>query len=92
MATKALQTKWIIRTKYLKIHKRRTYNAYIISRCTNAKDDLEDFPFSVKDCSRITLEVLEEIEINPVMEQWELIRELSLLDTNAETLYPMSFR
>lgn len=33
----------------------------------------------------MTLEILE--EINPVMEQWELIRELSLLDTDAEILY-----
>ena len=47
--------------------------------------EFEYFPFPVKDRSRITLEVLE--EINPVMEQWELIRELSLLDADAEILY-----
>ena len=47
--------------------------------------EFEYFPFPVADRSRITLEILE--EINPVMEQWELIRELNLLDTDAEILY-----
>ena len=47
--------------------------------------EFEYFPFPVEDHSRMTLEILE--EINPVMEQWELIRELNLLDTDAEILY-----
>ena len=47
--------------------------------------EFEYFPFPGEDHSRMTLEILE--EITPVMEQWELIRELNLLDTDAEILY-----
>ena len=59
--------------------------AYGYSGSITSSAEFEYFPFPVKDRSRMTLEILE--EINPVMEQWELIRELSLLDTDAEILY-----
>lgn len=58
---------------------------YGYSGSITSSAEFEYFPFPVKDRSRMTLEILE--EINPVMEQWELIRELSLLDTDAEILY-----
>ena len=59
--------------------------AYEYSGSITSSAEFEYFPFPVEDRSRMTLDILE--EINPVMEQWELIRELSLLDTDAEILY-----
>ena len=59
--------------------------AYEYSGSIPSSAEFEYFPFPVEDRSRMTLDILE--EINPVMEQWELIRELSLLDTDAEILY-----
>ena len=50
-----------------------------------ASVDFEYFPFPVEDPRRDTYEVL--AQINPVMEQWELSRELSLLGTDADILY-----
>ena len=58
---------------------------YEYSGAITASTDFEYFPFPVKDPSHMTLDILE--EINPLMEQWELIRELNLLDTDAEILY-----
>ncbi len=60
-------------------------NEYEYSGSVTSSVDFGYFPFSVKDASRITLDILE--EINPTAEQWQLIRELSLLDTDAEILY-----
>ena len=59
--------------------------AYEYSGSITSSAEFEYFPFPVVDRSRMTLDILE--EINPVMEQWALIRELSLLDTDAEILY-----
>lgn len=43
------------------------------------------FPFSVKDKNRTCLEILQ--EICPLAEEWEIIRELSLMQTDCEVLY-----
>ena len=58
---------------------------YEYSGSITSSVEFEYFPFPVRDRSRMTLEILE--ELNPVMEQWELIRELNLLDTDPEILY-----
>lgn len=50
-----------------------------------ASVDFEYFPFTVEDPTLMTYEILD--RVNPLMEQWELIRELNLLDTDAEILY-----
>ena len=69
------------KTTFLKL----LMHEYKYSGNITASVDFEYFPFAVKDPSRMTYEVLE--ELNPVMEQWELIRELNLLDTDPEILY-----
>lgn len=43
------------------------------------------FPYEVADESRMTLDILE--ELNPMCEQWEIFRELNLLRVDAEVLY-----
>lgn len=43
------------------------------------------FPYEVKDKERMTLEILE--EINAQYEEWQLFRELNLLNVDAEVLY-----
>ena len=43
------------------------------------------FPYPVADPARMTYEILSEIA--PAAEDWELLRELSLLDVDAEALY-----
>lgn len=58
---------------------------YEYSGSITSSMDFEHFPFPVKDPSLMTYEILE--NVNPVMEQWELIRELNLLDTDPEILY-----
>lgn len=60
-------------------------NTYEYSGSISASVDFEYFPFAVKDSSLMTYEILE--NVNPVMEQWELIRELNLLDTDPDILY-----
>lgn len=45
----------------------------------------EYFPFEVKDKTRNTIEIAEELD--PGCELWRLLRELSLLDVEAEVLY-----
>ena len=45
----------------------------------------DTFPYAVKDPSRYTYEILGEIA--PNAEDWEIIRELSYLDVDAEVLY-----
>lgn len=45
----------------------------------------DTFPYAVKDPSRYTYEIL--CEIAPNAEDWEIIRELSYLDVDAEVLY-----
>ena len=47
--------------------------------------EFEYFPYPVADKSRMTEEIL--TEICPFAEEWELIRELSYLEVDAETLY-----
>lgn len=43
------------------------------------------FPYSVKEIDRMTMEILE--EVNPQFEEWQLFRELNLLNVEAEVLY-----
>ena len=47
--------------------------------------DFEYFPYHVENKDLLTYEVAE--TVNPAMEQWELLRELNLLDADAEILY-----
>lgn len=47
--------------------------------------EFEYFPFEVKDNSRLTYEVAE--EICPDYEYWKLVRELNFLEVNEEVLY-----
>ena len=69
------------KTTFLKLLTRE----YEYSGSITASVDLEYFPFPVNDPSLMTCEILE--NVNPMMEQWELIRELNLLDTDPEILY-----
>ncbi len=43
------------------------------------------FPYAVRDTSRLTSEVLS--EVCPAAEEWRLMRELTYLDVNCDTLY-----
>ena len=43
------------------------------------------FPYEVTDVSRMVYEILE--ELNPQTEEWEIFRDLNLLDVDAEVLY-----
>lgn len=47
--------------------------------------DFDYFPFEVKDKSKIAIEIV--YEIAPNAEDWEIIKELSLLNSDAEILY-----
>ena len=47
--------------------------------------DFEYFPYQVENKAQLTYEIAE--SVNPAMEQWELLRELNLLDADAEILY-----
>ncbi len=69
------------KTTFLKLLTRE----YEYSGSITASMDFEYFPFTVEDSSLMTYEILE--NVNPVMEQWALIRELNLLDTDPEVLY-----
>ena len=69
------------KTTFLKL----LMHEYEYSGSITASVDFEYFPFPVEDPSLMTYEILE--NVNPMMEQWELIRELNLLDTDPEILY-----
>lgn len=69
------------KTTFLKL----LLGAYEYTGSISSSETFEYFPFPVEDPSRMTYELLE--TVNPLMEQWELIRELNLLDTDAEILY-----
>ena len=69
------------KTTFLKL----LMHEYEYSGSITASVDFEYFPYPVEDPSLMTYEILE--RVNPVMEQWELIRELNLLDTDPEILY-----
>ena len=58
---------------------------YEYSGSIRSSVDFEYFPYQVTDTGLFTWEIAE--QINPSMEQWELIRELGLMDTDAEALY-----
>ena len=47
--------------------------------------EFDYFPFEVKDKERMTIDIVNEIA--PNVDDWEIIKELNLLDTNAEILY-----
>ena len=47
--------------------------------------EFDYFPYEVKDKNRMTIEILNEIV--PQIEDWQIIKELNLLDTNSEILY-----
>lgn len=69
------------KTTFLKL----LMHEYEYSGSITASVEFEYFPFSVENPSLMTYEILE--NVNPVMEQWELIRELNLMDTDPEILY-----
>ena len=69
------------KTTFLKL----LMHEYEYTGSITASVDFEYFPYPVEDPSLMTYEILE--RVNPVMEQWELIRELNLLDTDPEILY-----
>ncbi|TCM99726.1 lincosamide and streptogramin A transport system ATP-binding/permease protein [Paenibacillus sp. BK033] len=56
------------------------YSGHIVSSV-----EFNYFPFPVKDKSRLTYEILE--EICPQAEDWEFLREISYLDVDAEVMY-----
>lgn len=58
---------------------------YSYSGTISAKVDFEYFPCQVSDQSRDTLEIMQ--NMCPTAEDWELLREVSLLDLDAEALY-----
>lgn len=47
--------------------------------------EVDYFPFEIKDKDKISIEIVNEIA--PNVEDWEIIKELNLLDTDAEVLY-----
>ena len=47
--------------------------------------DVDYFPFEVKNKERMSIEIVNEIA--PNVEDWEIIKELNLLDTDSEVLY-----
>lgn len=47
--------------------------------------DVDYFPFEIKNKDRMTIEVVHDIA--PNVEDWEIIKELNLLDANVEVLY-----
>lgn len=47
--------------------------------------DFDYFPFEIKDKNKMTIDVVHEIV--PRIEDWEIIKELNLMGTNAEILY-----
>lgn len=47
--------------------------------------EVDYFPFEIKDKNNMTIEIVHEIA--PNVEDWEIIKELSLLNTEAEILY-----
>ena len=69
------------KTTFLKL----LMHEYEYSGSITASVDFEYFPFPIEDPSLMTYEILE--NVNPMTEQWELIRELNLLDTDPEILY-----
>lgn len=69
------------KTTFLKL----LMHEYEYSGSITASVDFEYFPFPIEDPSLMTYEILE--NVNPMMEQWKLIRELNLLDTDPEILY-----
>lgn len=69
------------KTTFLKL----LMNQYAYSGSITASVEFEYFPFTVKDPGLMTYEILD--RVNPVMEQWEVIRELNLLDADPEILY-----
>ncbi len=58
---------------------------YEYSGTITSSVQFEYFPFPVQDPSLMTYEIAE--NCSPAMEQWELIRELNLLDIDPEVLY-----
>lgn len=69
------------KTTFLKL----LMNQYAYSGSITASVEFEYFPFTVENPALMTYEVLD--RVNPVMEQWEVIRELNLLDADPEILY-----
>lgn len=58
---------------------------YEYSGTISAQVGFEYFPFAVADPAALTVDVMQEID--PEMEQWKLMRELSLLRVSEDTLY-----
>lgn len=58
---------------------------YPHSGTISSKAEFEYFPCKIEDMSRNTLDIMQ--EVCPAAEDWELLREASLLDVEAEALY-----
>lgn len=58
---------------------------YEYSGTISASVDFEYFPYEVKDTERITMDILE--EICPEGQNWQIIKEVSLLDMSEDALY-----
>lgn len=69
------------KTTFLKL----LMNQYAYSGSITASVEFEYFPFTVETPALMTYEALD--RVNPVMEQWEVIRELNQLDADPEILY-----
>ncbi len=69
------------KTTFLKLLLGKYEYTGIISKVT----DFEYFPFEVKDKERMAIEIVN--EITPNSEDWEIIKELNLLNTDPEVLY-----
>lgn len=58
---------------------------YAYSGTINKDVQMKYFPYAVNDVSKYTIEVMQ--DICPFAEDWEFLKETSLLDVDAEALY-----
>ncbi len=69
------------KTTFLKL----LYGKYEYSGTISKNVDVDYFPFEIKNTDKLTIEIVNEIA--PNVEDWEIIKELNLLNSNAEILY-----
>ena len=60
-------------------------NKYEYKGTISKNVDVDYFPFEVKDKEKLAIEIVNDIA--PNVQDWEIIKELNLLDTDAEILY-----
>lgn len=58
---------------------------YFYKGTINKSVDFDYFPFEVKNKNKLAIEIVQEIAVNA--EDWEIIKELNLLNSDAEILY-----